>query len=74
MECQYIGKDQDPRKGSVTYCGANTIEGKSYCHEHYYVIYQRGSAPSGKKKEKAIDAELEQLKRQQEIDELESLE
>ena len=74
MECQYIGKDQDPRKGPVTYCGANTIEGKSYCHEHYYVIYQRGSAPSGKKKEKAIDAELEQLKRQQEIDELESLE
>ena len=74
MECQYIGKDQDPRKGPVTYCGVNTIEGKSYCHEHYYVIYQRGSAPSGKKKEKAIDAELEQLKRQQEIDELESLE
>ena len=74
MECQYIGKDQDPRKGPVTYCGDKTIEGKSYCHEHYYVIYQRGSAPSGKKKEKAIDAELEQLKRQQEIDELESLE
>jgi hypothetical protein len=35
------------------------------------VIYKRGTALAGKKKEKAIDAEIADLKRQQEIDELE---
>lgn len=72
--CQYIGKDQDPRKGPVTYCGSKTLEGKSYCGEHYHVIYQRGSATSGRRKEKEIDAEIEALKRQQEIDEMEAYE
>jgi hypothetical protein len=70
--CQYIGPEQDPRKGPVTYCGCKTIEGKSYCHEHYYVVYQRGTAVAGRRKEKAIDQEIEALKRQQEIDEMES--
>lgn len=70
--CQYIGKDQDPRRGPVTYCGQKTIEGKSYCHEHYYVVYQKGSAVAGKKKEKAIDAEIAELAAQQEIDEMEA--
>lgn len=74
LECQYIGKDQDPRRGPVTYCGAKTLEGKSYCGEHYYVVYQRGSAPTGRRKEKEIDAEIESLKRQQEIDEMEAYE
>ena len=74
MKCQFIGKDQDPRRGPVTYCGAQTLEAKSYCGEHYYVVYQRGSAPSGRKKEKAIDQEIEQLKLQQELDEMEAYE
>lgn len=72
--CQYIGPEQDPRKGPVTYCGARTVEGKSYCHEHYWVVYQRGSAVAGKKKEKEIDAELAELRRQQEVDEMEAYE
>lgn len=70
--CQYIGPEQDPRRGPVTYCGQRTIEGKSYCHEHYYVVYKKGTAIAGKKKERAIDAEIEELKRQQEIDEMEN--
>jgi len=75
-KCQYLGPEYDPRthRGETPYCGAKTVEGKSYCHEHYYVIYQKGSAPSGRKKEKEIDQELEALKRQQEIDELEAYE
>jgi hypothetical protein len=73
--CQYIGPDQDPlRHSPIKYCGAKNLEGKSYCGDHYYVIYKRGSAVAGKKKEKAIDAEIESLKRQQEIDEAEAYE
>lgn len=74
--CQYLGPEYDPMKhrGPAPFCGAQTVEGKSYCHEHYWVIYQRGSAVAGKKKEKQIDAELIELKRQQEIDEMEAYE
>ena len=71
--CQYIGKDQDPRKGPVTYCGAKTIEGKSYCHEHYYVVYQKGTSVNGRRREKAVEKEIEELKRQQEIEEMENV-
>ncbi len=70
--CQYIGKEQDPRKGPVTYCGAQTITGKAYCGDHYWVVYKKGTAIAGRKKEKEIDREIEDLKKQQEIDEMES--
>ncbi len=73
-QCQYLGKDYDPRthRGATPYCGAKTIEGKSYCHEHYYVVYQKGSAVAGRRKEKVIDQEIEALKKQQELDEVEA--
>jgi hypothetical protein len=48
------------------------LAGKSYCGDHYWVIYKRGTALAGKKKEKAIDAEIADLKRQQELDEMEN--
>ncbi len=70
-ECQWIGPDQDPRKGPIQYCCAPVIAGKSYCGDHYWRVYKRGTALAGKKKEKAIDAEIADLKRQQELDELE---
>jgi hypothetical protein len=70
-DCQYVGPEQDPRRGSLHYCGAPVLAGKSYCGDHYWVIYKRGTALAGKKKEKAIDAEIADLKRQQEIAELE---
>jgi hypothetical protein len=47
------------------------IEGKSYCHDHYYVIYKKGSAVAGRKKEKVIDAEIAQLELQRLIAEQE---
>lgn len=71
--CQYIGPDQDPLKHSpIKYCGATVIEGKSYCHDHYYVIYKKGSAIAGRKKEKVIDAEIAQLELQRLIAEQEA--
>jgi len=33
--CQWIGPEQDPRDGPVTYCGCKVIPGKAYCPEHY---------------------------------------
>ncbi len=68
-ECQYIGPDQDPLKHSpIKYCGAGVIEGKSYCHDHYWVVYKKGTSVSGKKKERAIEAEIAALKAAQEND------
>jgi hypothetical protein len=48
------------------------LQGKSYCGDHYWQVYKRGTAIAGRKREKAIDAEIESLKRQQELDEMEN--
>ena len=70
--CQYIGPEQDPRKGPITYCGCKTLEGKAYCADHYYVVYAKGTSVNGKRKERAIDKEIAELKHQQEIEEIEN--
>jgi hypothetical protein len=71
-----LGPEYDPRKhrGETPYCGKTTIEGKSYCHDHYYVVYKKGTAIAGRRKEKAIEKEIEDLKRLQEIEEMENAE
>ena len=72
--CQYIGPEQDPLKvWPIKYCGSQTIEGKNYCHDHYYVIYKRGTSVNGKKREKAVDKEIAELKRQQELEEIDNV-
>ncbi len=75
--CQYLGPEFDPRtwpynEKPTPYCGCQTLTGKSYCGDHYWKIYKRGTAIAGRKNEKAIDQEIEDLKKQQEIDEMES--
>lgn len=70
--CQYIGPEQDPRKGPITYCGCKTLEGKAYCADHYYVVYAKETSVNGKRKERAIDKEIAELKHQQEIEEIEN--
>lgn len=71
--CQYIGPEQDPRKGPVHYCGKKTLAGKAYCEEHYYVVYKKGTSVNGKRKEKEVEKEIEELRRQQEIEEIENV-
>ena len=74
-ECQYIGPEQDPlRDYPLKYCGCKALEGKAYCGEHYWTVYKKGSATAGKRAEKEVEKEIEELKRQQEIDELENME
>jgi hypothetical protein len=67
--CQYIGPEQT--NWPFTMCGCQTLQGKAYCGDHYWTVYKKGTAIAGRRNEKAIDAEIEELKRQQEIDELE---
>ena len=71
--CQYIGPDQDPLKHHpIKYCGARVIEGKSYCHDHYYRVYQKGSAVAGKRKEREIEREIASIELQRLIAEQEA--
>jgi hypothetical protein len=70
-ECQFIGAEQ--KEWPYTFCGQKSLEGKSYCHDHYYVIYKKGSS-NLKNNTKAIekeiaDIELRQLIAAQEADE-----
>ena len=53
MGCQYMGSDQDPRK-AVQYCDKPNLPGKSYCAEHYPMMYQTGTATSKKKSAAAV--------------------
>lgn len=72
--CQYIGPEQDPlRDWPIKYCGHKTIEGQSYCGDHYWKIYRKGSATAGRKREKEVDAEIAELKRLQELEEAEDV-
>ena len=72
--CQYLGPEYDAHRhrGPTPFCGAETIEGKSYCHEHYYVVYKKGSS-NLKNNTKAIEAEIAELKRLQEIEEIDNV-
>ncbi len=74
--CTYLGRDFDPQRWNYAlaptpYCGCQTLAGKNYCADHYYVVYKKGTAYAGKRAEKEIDAEIAELKRQQELDAME---
>ena len=72
-ECQYIGPEQDPlRNFPLKMCGCKTLKDKSYCGEHYWQIYQKGSATAGRRAEKSIDAEIAELAREQELEDADS--
>lgn len=72
--CQWIGPDQDPREGPIHYCGKTTLTDKSYCHEHYWQVFARGTSTAGRRKEREIDEEIAELRRLEELelDELEN--
>jgi hypothetical protein len=51
----------------MQYCGATVITGKSYCHDHYFRVYQKGTSVNGKKVSKLIEREIEELKTAEEL-------
>lgn len=69
MSCQFIGNQQTM---PYTMCGEKTLAGKSYCADHYWVVYKKGSAFAGRRAEKEIDKEIAEFKRLQEIEETEN--
>ena len=67
--CQYIGPEQDPiRDWPVQMCGCKTLEGKAYCGEHYWRVYEKGSAVNGRRAEKSLEAEIKELESLQDAD------
>ena len=64
--CQYIGPEQV--KWPYTMCGCKTVTGSVYCGEHYWKVYQKGSAIAGRTREKSVDREIEELKELQDAD------
>ena len=46
MQCQYIGPD-----ATQPSCTHLALAGKSYCAEHYAVVYQEGTARARRKKD-----------------------
>lgn len=66
--CQWVGPDQDPSRGLLEYCGKTPLwPGRSYCEEHVWRVYKKGSAMGMSRKNKAIEAELAEIKRLEEV-------
>lgn len=72
--CQWIGPEQDPiRDWPIKMCGQKSINGFSYCAEHYHRVYKKGSSNTGGAKlAKMIDKELADLELQKLIAEQEA--
>ncbi len=64
LGCQYIGPEQDPERGPLKFCGCKDLfPGKSYCLDHVWKIYQKGTNMGNKRKVKAIEKELLEIQR-----------
>jgi hypothetical protein len=73
--CQWLGSEQDPRTDwPVKYCNKRVIGGTAYCEEHYWKVYKKGSATAGRRREKEIDSEIADLRKHQELEEIENVE
>ena len=67
-ECQYIGAEQ--KSWPFKMCGHKVFPGRSYCEEHIWMVYKKGTDVNGKRKVKEIEKELAELKRIEEIEEI----
>ena len=69
--CQYIGPEQV--SGPFKMCGCKALwPGKVYCEEHVWMVYQKGTSKGNKRKLKEIENELADIKRLQEIAEIDN--
>jgi hypothetical protein len=71
--CTWIGPEQDPLiHWPIKMCGCPSVIGASYCGEHYWRVYARGTSVNGRRRERAIEQEIQQLKLAQELEEYEN--
>lgn len=73
-QCQYLGPEYNSRTWdymtkTTPYCGCATLEGKSYCADHYWTVYKKGSS-NLKNNTRAIEREIADIKLQQEVQEI----
>ena len=47
--CTYLGTALKP-------CGCASVQGKSYCEEHLWKVYQKGTARARRKKDERVAA------------------
>jgi len=65
--CTWVGPEQDPQRGPLNFCGRVPLwPGRSYCEEHVWRVYQKGTAVGMSRKNRAIERELDELKRLEE--------
>lgn len=69
-DCQWIGPGQDPEKGPVHMCGKPLFL-RSYCEEHVWRVYQKGTSAGTKRKLKEMEREFDYImsKEQETVDE-----
>lgn len=69
-ECQWIGDEQDPQRVyPIHMCGAPTVLGRSYCADHVWQVYQKGTSKGNARKLKELAREVEMIvKREQEYE------
>lgn len=62
--CQWIGPDQDPQKTrTVEYCGRQPLwPGRSYCEEHVWQVYQKGTGINNKREVRRIEKMLQNMR------------
>lgn len=50
VQCQWIGDGQG--------CSHTAVDGRSYCEEHLWMVYQKGSARARRKKDERVAAQV----------------
>jgi len=57
--CQYIGQDATEHSTRLhPTCTAPSVKGRSYCEEHLWLVYQKGSATARRKKDLRVAASV----------------
>ena len=62
--CQWIGPDQDPQKTHrVDNCGCTPLwPGRSYCEEHVWRVYQKGTGLNNRREVRRIEKMLQKMR------------
>ena len=57
--CQYIGQDNTEQTTRLhPTCCMPSVKGRSYCEEHLWTVYQKGSATARRKKDLRVAASV----------------
>jgi len=57
--CQYIGQDNTEQTTRLQpTCTAPSVAGRSYCEDHLWSVYQKGSATARRKKDLRVAASV----------------